>query len=186
MTDSSALLQAARRLDKDGLTTVFDTYAPAIYKYALRLCHDPVNSDNIVGDVFSLLLEQLASGNGPDTNLRSYLYQVAYHLIVDQARHNQRTIALEVIVETFIPLAPSLQIQVEERTVMEAIVLALNSDLSEDQRHVIILRFLEGFSLKETVAILGKKINCVKVIQNRGLLGCAGLCNEVIQQASPV
>ena len=38
-----------------------------------------------------------------------------------------------------------------------------------DQRIVIILRFLEDFSLKETAEIIGKDVNNVKVIQNRGI-----------------
>jgi RNA polymerase sigma-70 factor (ECF subfamily) len=169
MTADSALLLAAKKLDKDGLIVIFDTYAPAIYKYALRLCNDPVDSDNIVGDVFSLLLEKCVSGKGPVTNLRSYLYQIAYHLIVERARHNKRTIDLEGITERFIPATPSPQFQAEERTLLDAVVLALNSDLNEDQRHVIILRFLEGFSLKETAAILGKSLSSVKVIQDRAI-----------------
>ena len=69
--DGVTLLKAAQKLDEDALTTIFDSYAPAIYKYALRLCHDPIEADNIVGDVFSQLLEQFAGGKGPRTNLRS-------------------------------------------------------------------------------------------------------------------
>jgi RNA polymerase sigma-70 factor, ECF subfamily len=45
----------------------------------------------------------------------------------------------------------------------------MNTDLTEDQRHVIILRFLEDFSLKETAEIIGKEVNNIKVIQNRGI-----------------
>lgn len=52
---------------------------------------------------------------------------------------------------------------------MEALVTAMNTELTEDQRHVIILRFLEDFSLKETAQIIGKEVNNVKVIQNRGI-----------------
>ena len=43
------------------------------------------------------------------------------------------------------------------------------NDLNDAQRHVVILRFMEGMSLKETAAITGKKINNVKVIQNRAI-----------------
>ena len=43
------------------------------------------------------------------------------------------------------------------------------NDLTEDQRQVIILRYLEEFSLKETALIIGKKVNNVKVIQNRAV-----------------
>jgi RNA polymerase sigma-70 factor (ECF subfamily) len=169
MIDDSALLQVAKKLDRDGLTAIFDTYAPAIYRYALHLCNDPIDSDNIVGDVFSLLLEQIASGKGPATNLRSYLYQIAYHLIVDRARHNHRMIDLEVVSERSMQVSPSPQMQVEEHNLMDAVILALNSDLTDDQRHVIVLRFLEGFSLKETAAILEKRLGSVKVIQNRAM-----------------
>ena len=65
--------------------------------------------------------------------------------------------------------AVSTQSQIEERVLMDALVSAMNSELSEDQRHVIILRFLEDFSLKETAEIIGKDVNNIKVIQNRGI-----------------
>lgn len=170
MNDGVTLLKAAQKLDEEAFTAIFDSYAPAIYKYALRLCHDPIEADNIVGDVFSQLLEQFANGRGPRTNLRSYLYQTAYHLVVDRSRDNKHTAPLEVAInvqekERTVPTAT----QIEERVLMEALVSAMNSELTEDQRHVIILRFLEDFSLKETAQIIGKEVNNVKVIQNRGI-----------------
>jgi len=168
--DGVSLLKAAQKLDEEALTAIFDSFAPAIYKYALRLCHDPIEADNIVGDVFSQLLEQFAGGKGPRTNLRSYLYQTAYHLVVDHSRENKHTAPLEVAInvqerERSVPTAT----QIEERVLMEALVTAMNSELTDDQRHVIILRFLEDFSLKETAQIIGKEVNNVKVIQNRGI-----------------
>jgi len=168
--DGVNLLKAAQKLDEEALTAIFDSFAPAIYKYALRLCHDPIEADNIVGDVFSQLLEQFAAGRGPKTNLRSYLYQTAYHLVVDRSRENKHTAPLEVAInvqekERTIPTST----QIEERVLMEALVSAMNAELTDDQRHVIILRFLEDFSLKETAQIIGKEVNNIKVIQNRGI-----------------
>ena len=61
------------------------------------------------------------------------------------------------------------QSQIEERVMMEALIATMNTELTEDQRHVIILRFLEDFSLKETAEIIGKEVNNIKVIQNRGI-----------------
>jgi RNA polymerase sigma-70 factor (ECF subfamily) len=51
----------------------------------------------------------------------------------------------------------------------EAVIRAIKNNLTADQRHVIILRFLEGFSLRETADIMGKEVYNVKVIQNRGV-----------------
>lgn len=170
MTEGVSLLKAAQKLDEEALTSIFDQFAPAIYKYTLRLCHDPIVADNIVGDVFSQLLEQFAAGKGPRTNLRSYLYQTAYHLVVDRSRDNQHNAPLEVAEGTFEKgqFTPT-QTQIEERVMMEALITAMNTELTEDQRHVVILRFLEDFSLKETAEIIGKEVNNIKVIQNRGI-----------------
>ncbi len=169
--DGVSLLKAAQKLDEEALTAIFDEFAPAIYKYTLRLCHDPIIADNIVGDVFAQLLEQFAAGKGPRTNLRSYLYQTAYHLVVDRSRYNQHTAPLEIAVDLNDKgrTTVSTQTQIEERVLMEALVTAMNSELTEDQRHVVILRFLEDFSLKETADIIGKDVNNIKVIQNRGI-----------------
>ena len=57
----------------------------------------------------------------------------------------------------------------EDRLLFEAVIMAIKNQLTDDQRHVIILRFLEGFSLRETATIIGKEVYNVKVIQNRGV-----------------
>jgi RNA polymerase sigma-70 factor (ECF subfamily) len=51
----------------------------------------------------------------------------------------------------------------------DTVIVAIKHKLTEDQRHVIILRYLEGFSLRETADIMGKEVYNVKVIQNRGV-----------------
>jgi RNA polymerase sigma-70 factor (ECF subfamily) len=170
MKDKPSLLKAAKKLDQATLAEIFDTYAPAIYRYSLRLCHDPIEADNIVGDVFAQLLEKFAVGQGPLTNLRSYIYQIAYHLIVDRARHNHRFTTLDAVTNSRAKeVTPSIQSEAEDRILMETLLSSLHNELSEIQRHVIIFRFLEGFSLRETAAITGRNVNNVKVIQNRGI-----------------
>jgi RNA polymerase sigma-70 factor (ECF subfamily) len=57
----------------------------------------------------------------------------------------------------------------EDRILFEHVIAVIKNQLTEDQRHVIVLRFLEGFSLRETADIIGKEVYNVKVIQNRGV-----------------
>ena len=168
METDSTLLNAARMMDKDALVRIFDLYSSALYKYAARLCGDPLMADHVVGDVFAKLLDQLASGNGPRANLRSYLYETAYHLIIDEARYSQRRVSLE---EAAWPRqdANSAFLGSEDQIMLKQILHAMRDELTDDQRHVIILRFLEEFSVRETAAILGKKEEHVRVIQNRAI-----------------
>ena len=162
------LLDAARRMNQDALIKIFDLYSSALYNYALRICNDPLEADHIVGDVFAKLLEQLSAGNGPSTNLRSYLYETTYHLIIDKARYSRREAPLEVV-DFLRNDGHSAATSLEDRILFEAVILVIKNHLTEDQRHVIILRFLEGFSLRETADIIGKEVYNVKVIQNRGV-----------------
>jgi len=163
------LLEAAREMNRDALVEIFDRYSPALYNYAFRLCNDSRTADYVVGDVFAKLLEQLSAGNGPSSNLRSYLYESTYHLIVDDARHSHRMAPLEVV-DSINGDAYSPSATFENQALLKTIMQAIREDLTEDQRHVIILRFLEGFSLRETAKIIGKQVNYVKVIQNRGIM----------------
>ena len=59
-----SLLNTARRMDGDTLIKVFDLYAPSLFNYAFRLCNNAVRADQIVGEVFSNLLEHLSAGRG--------------------------------------------------------------------------------------------------------------------------
>jgi RNA polymerase sigma-70 factor (ECF subfamily) len=155
-------------MDREALVEIFDLYSSPLYNYALRLCNDPLRADHIVGDVFAKLLDQWSAGHGPSTNLRSYLYETTYHLIVDESRFSHREAPLEVIDFLRHDGNASL-VNLENRMLFDAVIMAIKKHLTEDQRHVIILRFLEGFSLRETANIMGKEVYNVKVIQNRGV-----------------
>lgn len=162
------LLESARGMNKDALIEIFDRYSPALYNYAFRLCHDHLMADCIVGDVFAKLLDQLSAGRGPNINLRSYLYEMAYHLVIDETRHSHRGTPLEAV-DLMRYDGHSALINLENQVLLETIMLAIRNELTEVQRHVIVLRFLEGFSLRETATIVRKKVNYVKVIQNRAI-----------------
>jgi RNA polymerase sigma-70 factor (ECF subfamily) len=167
MRDEKTLLDAVGSMDKEALGEVFDEYAPILYKYMLRLGLGQQEADHSVGDVFARLLEKVAEGKGPRTNLRAYLFQTAYHLVVDRSRARKRVAPLE-IAESAEGETKSIPAQAEETMQIEALSAAMEH-LSDDQRNVIVLRFQEGFSLKETAEIVGKNVNAVKALQNRGV-----------------
>jgi len=167
MVDDAALLKAARELDGTALATIFDQYAPILYKYSLRLCGDPAEADDVVGDVFAQLLNHLKQGSGPRDNLRSYLYQVAYHKVIDGSRQRKHATALDDSMPSGHAEMPSSQQEDHER--LDELEIAIRRNLTKDQRHIIVLRYMEGFSLQEIAEITGKNINSVKVIQSRAV-----------------
>ncbi len=155
-------------MNVDVFAKIFDFYAPAIYNYAFRLYRDPLVSDQFVGDVFAKLLEHVSTGRGLIINLRARLYELAYQLVVHETRYSH-TLAMTKADDLRHYIGYSADISAKKWASFEATHRAIMNDLTDDQRHVIILRFMEGFSLKETAAILGKTVNHVKVIQNRAI-----------------
>ena len=52
---------------------------------------------------------------------------------------------------------------------LEKLSTTMERELTNEQRNVLVLRFQEEFSLKETAEIVGKNVNAVKALQNRGI-----------------
>ena len=171
MDTDLTLLDAARKLDQKALVAIFDRYAPDLYNYALYLRSDPSKADNVVGAVFSKFLEQLADGKEPQMNLRSHLYKITYHLTVDEPHFSKREVALEFLnfeLNYSDGHQPKASMP-ENKRVMDKLALAIKKHLTVDQRHVIMLHFLEGFSLPEIAEIVGKKVRNIKAIQSRAI-----------------
>jgi RNA polymerase sigma-70 factor, ECF subfamily len=163
-----ALLAAARHMDRDALTAIFELYAPQLYKYAFRFCNQSGFADEVVGAVFERFVKQLSAGQNPGVNLRAILYESAYDILMRDMRYTNSSWSADwAVSRQRDPRAEDMS--TDDQILLNALRRALIHGLTEDQRHVILLRFMEGFSLKETAAITRKKVNNVKVIQNRGI-----------------
>ena len=168
MQGETAITSATGSLGQEALDGIFDEYAPVLYKYLLRLGLGSQEADQAVGDVFARLLDKLVEGKGPRKNLRAYLFQIAYHLVVDDARNRQRTAPLDVV-DTIKKDTKQVQAQTEHKILLENLSGVMERELTEDQRNIIILRYQEDFSLKETAEIIGKNVNAVKALQSRAI-----------------
>jgi RNA polymerase sigma-70 factor (ECF subfamily) len=61
---------------------------------------------------------------------------------------------------------------VDQRLQAEALRLALQR-LTEDQRQVLTLRFIEGLSTEEVAQVMGKRQGAIRALQMRGLQALA-------------
>lgn len=98
---------------------------------------------------------------------------------MDQVRYLHRRAPLEVV-EVFQPDGLPAHLQSENEILLETIVQAIHEELTENQRQVITLRFVEGCSLQETAALLGKSVNLVKATQNRAITTLRRCLNQWI------
>ena len=161
------LLQKARAFDREALTAVYDQYHPLLYRYIIRQVSDEETARELTAVVFERFLAAIKKGNGPEQQLKAWLYRTAHNLVIDHYRRQAH--------RDHLPLSESVASsgdgpahQAERHLLGEQVFQALPS-LTPDQQQVIALKFLEGFSNAEVADLMGKPIGAVKALQHRGL-----------------
>lgn len=167
MTSDKKLLKSARAFDQQTLTEIYDQYSPKLYRYAIRLLGDDTQAEDCVAETFSRFLNALQQGGGPKEHLQAYLYRIAHNWITDQYRR-QTPVPLEKeeSVESTSQLDP--QTIADEIFLQDRVREALK-EITPEQRQVVILKFVEGWSNPEVAKSIGKPVGAVKSLQHRAL-----------------
>jgi len=98
----------------------------------------------------------------------AWLYRLAHNKMVDILRKQKRT--KHVAIENAFGLASNENITEEVSVKIEAEhVIDQLQYLNEQQRQVIVLRFLEGYSVAETAQVMQKSEGAIKALQHRSL-----------------
>jgi len=174
--EEQALLAGARQLEEGALSEIYTRHSSELFRYAVRLLGDAQLAEDCVAETFSRFMHALQRGRGPQHQLRAYLYRVAHNWIVDQYRSGAPDPAA---LHPELPAAsgsePSMIIK--ERMEHDQVRLALMR-LTSEQRQVLVLRYLEGFSNEEVAAALQKTLGAVKSLQHRALAALRRLMEE--------
>jgi RNA polymerase sigma-70 factor (ECF subfamily) len=181
---SNDLITRARNLEPQALAEIHDQYHPEVYRYVRYRLSDEALVEDITSEVFVRLLDALHRRRGPDQSLRGWLMGTASNLVND---HLRRRYAQPVVTikdpEGALDLPggespeSSLIAAWQKQQVREAL-----QRLTQEQQHVLALRFAEERSLDETAEIVGKSINAVKALQFRALASLRRLLEERIQK----
>lgn len=179
MTDFSEqrALDGLQKLDSQSISAIYDRYFPEIYRYIRYRISDDAIAEDIASDVFVRLIEASQKKKGPQTNLRGWLIATASNAVNDHHRRHYRR-PVEALSESTPDATPSIHSQVDVREQNRLVRDAL-AQLTDEQQHVLALRFGQGYSLEETAAFLKKNINAVKALQFRALASLQRQIGEV-------
>ena len=165
--DQGKLLERARTFEQEALGEIYDLYSDALYAYAFKHVGNTQLAEDLVAETFQRFLYALKSGGGPTDHLQAYLYRIIHNLITDTYRREPPP-PLELqedrIAEEDQGPAGILSERQEADLVRQALRL-----LTPEQRQVVVLRFLEGWSTPEIARVMEKSIGAVKAQQHRGL-----------------
>ena len=166
-----------RALDAQSIGAIYDQYFPEIYRYVRYRISDEAIAEDIASDVFVRLMEASQKNKGPQTNLRGWLIATASNVVNDHHRRHYRR-PVEALSESMPDGNTNIHIQVDQREQSRLVQQAL-AQLTDEQQHVLALRFGQGYSLEETAEFLKKNINAVKALQFRALASLQRQMGEV-------
>jgi RNA polymerase sigma-70 factor (ECF subfamily) len=162
------VLLAAQKGSQSAFATIYRDLAPRVSGYLkARGASDP---DGITSDVFLAVLPKLTNLNGGAAGLRTFVFSVAHHRLVDDLRKWQR----QPYVAEYEPDLDDRIHESAEEGALESLgtssVVQMLRRLNPDQRSVLALRVVADLTVEQVAEILGKSTGAVKQLQRRGLI----------------
>ncbi len=140
---------------------LFHRYQLPLYVYVFELNHDEQASLDIVQETFIAAVRHIG-GLRDDAKFGSWLFGIAHQKCIQRWRRQQHgEVLFDEIPETpdeFEDAPDNLLIRREQ----EAIFMNLLDQLPVPQRSVLLLHFIEGFSLEEIARVTETQIGTVK------------------------
>ena len=147
---------------------LYEWLSPAVLGYFRgRGAHDPAD---LTGDVFVSVTRGLPRFRGDAQALRRWVFTIAHHRMVDEYRrsgHERHVWTADV------PDMPEGNAEIVDHDLLAAL-----HRLTDDQREVVVLRFICDLALADVAKIVGKRTGAVKMLQARGLEALRGMLDS--------
>ena len=162
MMDQERLLIEAAQKDPRRFAELYETNFERVYAFIVRRVYDRTEAEDLTSEVFRHALSNLSKFEWRGVPFAVWLYRIAANTLADRSRKLSR--------QNFHPvpdddLERSIWPDIERR----AALFQLVDSLPEDQRSVIIQRFVEQKSIRDIAQEFGKSEGAIKQLQYRAL-----------------
>jgi RNA polymerase sigma-70 factor (ECF subfamily) len=161
------LVAEAQRGDPEAFGRIFDAYVGPIHRFIASRVRSPSDAEDLTQLVFVKALEALPRYEVRGIPFGGWLFRLARNAIIDQARtrRDHLTLVAAVTRETE-DAGPEAMASLRDD--LDRVARAL-TELTDDQREVIELRFFAGLSVHETADAMGRQDGTVRGLQFRAL-----------------
>ena len=162
--EEGLLIARAQGSDRAAWDEIFQRNYQRIFVFVYCRVGDNGAAEDLTAEVFLEAWRGIKRFHYRGVPLISWLYKIAHNLLADFIRKRQRTRTQPLDEEKM----GASRDHAEQVAVWQSVAAALRK-LTLDQQQVILSRFLEGLSIGETAALLGKNENAIKQLEFRAL-----------------
>ena len=161
------LVAEAQRGDPEAFGRIFDAYVGPIHRFIASRVNRPSDAEDLTQLVFVKALEALPRYEARGVPFGGWLFRLARNAIIDQARTRRDHLSLVAAVTRATEDAGPEAVAAL-RDDLDRVARAL-TELTDDQREVIELRFFAGLSVHETADAMGRQDGTIRGLQFRAL-----------------
>ncbi|TAK13564.1 MAG: sigma-70 family RNA polymerase sigma factor [Anaerolineae bacterium] len=166
LRDEAKLVRAAKAGDPNAFGLLYDAYVDRLYRFVYYRVSDEPLAEDLTSRVFLKAWENLQGYRDRGLSFGAWLFSIARNTVID----HYRTIKQEQSLETAGPLVDEEDPESLLRRTQQGDQLAnALRQLTDDQREVLVLKFIEGYDTNEIAGFVGKKPGAVRALQMRGL-----------------
>jgi RNA polymerase sigma-70 factor (ECF subfamily) len=169
--EEAELIVEAQQGHRAAFAEIYRRYQPAVYRYIYYRVGDVSLAEDLTAAVFVRVVEKLDSYRHAGRPFLAWLYAIAHNVVVDHHRRAKQS-TLVPLYEGLVDESQSVE-RAAEQYLTQAQLAAAMTELTEEQRQVIILRFVEGMTCEQVGRVLRRSTGAVKSLQHRALAALA-------------
>jgi RNA polymerase sigma-70 factor (ECF subfamily) len=174
-------LDRARRQDPHAFAQLYDATYRRVFGYLLARVGEQAAAEDLLQDVYLAALQAIRRFRGhTEGAFIGWLLKIAHAKVMDRFRTQYRHPALKTSDVPTTGVADPLD-AIDQRIRLDAISDAL-SQLTEDQRNVVLNRLVLGLDLEETSKLMGKNVGSIKALQHRALASLAKILTPGVDE----
>lgn len=176
-----ALVDLAKAGDAEAFGQLYDHYVQGVFRFIYYRVGSRPLAEDLTSETFARGLRSIQRFNWQGKDFGAWLTTIARNLVADHFKSSRSR--LEVITEV-IPenrnTVPSPEEDVLSLISNELLYEAVNQ-LPKEQRDCVLMRFIQGLSIAQTAASLGRSEGAVKQLQLRAIRGLSKIVTEDIR-----
>lgn len=144
-----------------------DQFADAIFRHCFFRLSDRDKAKDATQETFIRFWKYLAEGNDIE-NVRAFLYKIANNLIIDEYRKKETFSLDQMQEETGFDRGYDVRGEIETRDEYDRLLASMKV-LPEEYREALVMRHVDGLSVKEIARIVGVSENVISVRIHRAI-----------------
>jgi len=162
------LIDAAKNGDEEALSELYQRHVKAIYHYIFARVSNVSVAEELTSDVFVRAIETLDQYERRKVPFLGWLYRIAHGKVVDHHRGMRFRANHLHIEDVVVATDDNTEKKVTDQLYQEFVLQHLH-ELNDAQQQVLVLRFLQGHSVRATAKLMEKSESAVRSLQFRAV-----------------